>query len=117
MGLLGPNGAGKTTTIRLLTTVLTPTSGEFWVAGEPWTAATEIRRRSACFLRAAAIPDLRPAASICATTPASTGAAAKVPEPWPRTCLSEVGLDDRADYSISSYSRGMRHVSALPAHW
>ena len=45
MGLLGPNGAGKTTTIRLLTTVLQPTSGEFWVAGQPWTAATEIRRR------------------------------------------------------------------------
>src|SRR3954454_8911487 len=45
VGLLGPNGAGKTTTIRLLTTVLTPTSGEFWVAGRPWTAATEIRRR------------------------------------------------------------------------
>ena len=45
VGLLGPNGAGKTTTIRLLTTVLEPTSGEYSIAGYPYTSATEIRRR------------------------------------------------------------------------
>jgi len=32
-GLLGPNGAGKTTTMRMLTTLLPPTSGEAIVAG------------------------------------------------------------------------------------
>jgi ABC-2 type transport system ATP-binding protein len=32
-GFIGPNGAGKTTTMRILTTLLTPTSGEAWVAG------------------------------------------------------------------------------------
>lgn len=31
--LLGDNGAGKTTTINMLTTLLTPTSGEFFICG------------------------------------------------------------------------------------
>ncbi len=32
-GLVGPDGAGKTTTMRLLTTIMEPTSGEAWIAG------------------------------------------------------------------------------------
>jgi len=34
-GFLGPNGAGKTTTIRMLTTLLTPTSGDIHINGIP----------------------------------------------------------------------------------
>jgi ABC-2 type transport system ATP-binding protein len=32
-GLVGPDGAGKTTTMRLLATIMDPTSGDAWVAG------------------------------------------------------------------------------------
>ncbi|MDX2036118.1 MAG: ATP-binding cassette domain-containing protein [Isosphaeraceae bacterium] len=43
-GLLGPNGAGKTTTLRMLSTVLEPTSGRAWVAGhDVVTEAAEVR--------------------------------------------------------------------------
>ncbi|NLF65731.1 MAG: ATP-binding cassette domain-containing protein, partial [Chloroflexi bacterium] len=33
VGFIGPNGAGKTTTMRILTTLLQPTSGQAWVGG------------------------------------------------------------------------------------
>ncbi len=46
LALLGPNGAGKTTTIRMLTSILAPTSGWARVAGyDVVTEADQVRRR------------------------------------------------------------------------
>ena len=48
VAFLGPNGAGKTTTLKLLSGVISPTSGEATVMGfRPWDRENEYRRKFA----------------------------------------------------------------------
>ena len=108
LGLLGPNGAGKTTTIRLLTTVLTPTSGEFWVAGQPSSAATEIRRRIGVLPESSGYPRSETGREYLRYHARLYGLSNQSARGVTDDLLAHVGLGDRADSLISSYSRGMR---------
>ncbi len=51
-GLLGPNGAGKTTTLRILSTVLQPTSGRAVVAGHDVVTAPQKVRANIGYMSA-----------------------------------------------------------------
>ena len=108
LGLLGANGAGKTTTVRLLTTMLTPTSGEFSVAGVPCTNPTEIRRRVGVLPENAGYPGHQTGLDYLAYQARLYGLNRSDAARVAARALADVGLDRRAASRISTYSRGMR---------
>jgi ABC-2 type transport system ATP-binding protein len=108
VGLLGPNGAGKTTMIRLLTTMLAPTSGRFSVAGVPGNRPAEIRRRVGVLPESAGYPAGRTGADHLRFHARLYGSSRRRAAEVADTLLAEVGLADVADTLVSTYSRGMR---------
>lgn len=108
LGLLGPNGAGKTTTIRLLTTVLTPTSGQFSVAGIPSSRATEIRRRVGVLPESAGYPAHQTGREYLRYHARLFGQPRRDAEQIAERLLTDVGLAERGSSRIATYSRGMR---------
>jgi ABC-2 type transport system ATP-binding protein len=108
VGLLGPNGAGKTTTIRLLTTVLTPTAGEFSVAGVPGSRPAEIRRRVGVLPESAGYPGNQTGREYLRYHARLFGLPRPDADRVATRLLAEMGLDGRTGSRIASYSRGMR---------
>jgi ABC-2 type transport system ATP-binding protein len=108
VGLLGPNGAGKTTTIRLLTTVLPPTSGEFSIAGHGSTSATEIRRCIGVLSESSGYPAHQTGGEYLRFFARLFGLSRSIAQSRAVELLAIVGLEERADSPISTYSRGMR---------
>ncbi len=107
-GLLGPNGAGKTTAIKMLTTLLPPTSGRAWVAG------CDVVRQQADVRRAIGyVPQLLSADGTL-TGYENLAVFAKlydIPrrerEARVRGALATLGLADAAGRLVRTYSGGM----------
>jgi ABC-2 type transport system ATP-binding protein len=120
-GLIGPNGAGKTTTIKILTTLLTPTSGDAKILGlDVRKDLYEIRRRigivfggeRGLYNRVSAIDNLRYFSDLYGVDPSASRK--RIPE-----LLKIVGLEDRAQERVEKYSRGMKqrlHIAKALVH-
>jgi ABC-2 type transport system ATP-binding protein len=108
VGLLGSNGAGKTTTIRLLTTVLTPSAGEFSVAGVPGNRPVDIRRSVGVLPESAGYPRNQTGREYLRYHAQLFGLPRAEAERVATRLLAEMGLQGRAGSRIASYSRGMR---------
>src|SRR6266705_3079808 len=109
-GLLGPNGAGKTTTIKMLITLLLPTSGEARVLGlNVVDEAREVRKRigyvfggdRGLYERLSAYDNLRYFAELY-------GVSGKAQRARIDEVLELVGLKGREQERVEGYSRGMR---------
>lgn len=109
-GLLGPNGAGKTTAVRILATLLTPTSGRAFVLGyDVVREASRVRGHIGLILggdrglygRLSGRQNLLYHGAINKMKPAIARARAS-------EVLELVGLTERADSLTETYSRGMR---------
>jgi ABC-2 type transport system ATP-binding protein len=108
LGVLGPNGAGKTTAIRVLTTILQPTHGEFTVAGVPHTRPSEIRRRVGVLPESAGYPGRETGEEYLRFHARLYGHSRPSAQSVARTLLDKVGLSERGKSLIATYSRGMR---------
>ena len=108
-GLLGRNGSGKTTTVRMLTTLLRPTSGAALVAGfDVSMRPGDVRRASGVTLQEAALdPNMtgREHLNLIGRLLlfGKRAAAARSTD-----ILDAFGLSDAADRRIGTYSGGMR---------
>jgi len=107
-GLLGPNGAGKTTTIKMLTTLLPPTSGRARVAGY------DIIRQPADVRRAIGYVPQMVSADGTLTGYENLLIFARLydipraeQKKRVRAALDFVGLGDSADKLVRAYSGGM----------
>jgi len=108
LGFLGPNGAGKTTAIRVLTTVLEPTSGRFEVDGVSSEHPEQIRRRIGVLPEGLGFPRNTSAVDYLTFYGQLYGRRSNDARRVARELLATVGLEARAQSLIETYSHGMR---------
>jgi len=108
-GFLGPNGAGKSTTVRILTTLLRPTSGRASVAGHDVVSeADAVRRSIGVALQDAAIDPLMTGLELLRLQATLYGIPRAEHHSRTGELLERVGLSAAGDRRVGTYSGGMR---------
>jgi ABC-2 type transport system ATP-binding protein len=108
LGLLGPNGAGKTTTIRILTTILKPSAGSFSIDGISSENPNEIRRKIGVLPEGLGFPKGITAIEYLTYFGELYGRPAAEARNVGLEQLKELGLQNRTDSAIGTFSHGMR---------
>jgi ABC-2 type transport system ATP-binding protein len=108
-GFLGPNGAGKTTTIKILCTLAIATSGSARVAGhDTSTEQDEVRRNIGLVFQDATLDTYLTAEQNLRFHAALYSVPKPAVVPRMRQVLDMVGLWDRKDNLVSTFSGGMQ---------
>src|SRR5688572_11601548 len=108
-GLLGPNGAGKTTTIRILATLLRPTSGTATVLGHDVVRdARAVRQKVSLTGQYASVDEDLTGRENLVLVGRLLGLAWKPARERSAELLEAFGLADAADRLVRTYSGGMR---------
>jgi ABC-2 type transport system ATP-binding protein len=108
-GFLGPNGAGKSTVVRMLTTLLRPTSGKAFVAGfDVAKHPNEVRQRIGVALQDAAIDPLMTGVELLRLQAVLYAIPKSKMKSRADELLERVGLTAAADRRVGTYSGGMR---------
>jgi ABC-2 type transport system ATP-binding protein len=108
LGFLGPNGAGKTTSIRILTTIMEPDAGRFYVDGISHNNPDQIRRRIGVLPEAFGLPKQLTGIEYLSYFGQLYGRRARDAKTYGMALLEEVGMAQRARSLVSTYSHGMR---------
>ncbi len=109
VGLLGPNGSGKTTLIRMLSTLLRPTSGQGIVGGfDIRESPADVRRCIGLTGQFAAVDEFLTGRENIRMMGRLAGMSAAAASDRADELLTSFGLLDSADRHLSTYSGGMR---------
>jgi ABC-2 type transport system ATP-binding protein len=107
-GFLGPNGAGKSTTVRMLTTLLSITSGTASVAGVDVASEPDaVRHRIGVALQEAGLDPRQTGRELLVLQARLFGLSPQEAAQRAQELLTLVELEDAADRLIKGYSGGM----------
>ncbi|MDX6697003.1 MAG: type transport system ATP-binding protein [Solirubrobacteraceae bacterium] len=108
-GFLGPNGAGKTTTVRMLCTLLPPSTGRATVAGADVVAdAAAVRRRIGVALQEIGLDPVQTGRELLELQCGLYGIRGQAARDRAEELLQLLGLTDAADRRTKTYSGGMK---------